>query len=128
MGVRVTPLKDLRHDLGDHIADSLDINHCPLGKNINPPAVIIEPGFPYLENSTYGVDKITFRAILVAPPGDKPAAIDKFDELIDLIRPALKQHSYIGQKYGYLEVSGPTVYGDKDFPAVVVLVTTEREC
>lgn len=124
----MTPLKTLRHDLGDHIADSLEINHCPLGTLINPPAVVIEAGDPYLENSTYGVDKITFRAVLIAPPGDMPAAIDKFDELIDMIRPALKERSYIGHKYGYREVSGQTVYGDKGLPAVVVIVETEREC
>lgn len=124
----MTPLKTLRHDLGDHIADSLDIAHAALGKQINPPAVVIEPGFPYIESATYGSDKVVFRAFLIAPAGDKEAVVDALDDLIDLIRPALLQHSYIGQKYGYREVSGQTVYGDKDFPAVMVTIETEREC
>lgn len=123
----MTALKDIRRDLGDHLAAQLEVPHAALGSQLNPPAVVIESGFPYLDTSTYCVDKIAFRAFIVAPSGDLDAVADAIDDLTDKVRPALAKPSPLGLKYGYREVSGQTTYGDSSLPAVVVAVEIERE-
>lgn len=123
----MTPLKTFRQDLGDHIADGLDIAHAPLGAQLNPPAVVIQHGFPYLTASTYCADAIQFQAVIVAPPGDPAAVADALDDLVDLVRITLGAPSYLGHRYGFEEVSGPLTYGDKDFPAVAVTIGIERD-
>lgn len=123
----MTPLKTYRQDLGDHIADGLEIAHAELGAQLNPPAVVIQHGTPYLTASTYCADAILFEAVIVAPPGDPSAVADALDDLVDEVRVTLRDPSYLGHRYGFREVTGPLAYGDKDFPAVAVLIGIERD-
>lgn len=129
MGDCVSSLKEYRHDLAAHLADGLDATAPPLGKTVNPPAVVVQPGTPYVTGPDYCTDAILFDATVIAPPGDLPAVADALDDMIDLVRSTLKTVSPAGHRYGFMEVSGPTSYVIDDtvsFPAVVVTVRIER--
>lgn len=125
----MTALKDYRHDLADHLAAELDITAPLLGALVTPPAVVVRSGTPYIEASGYCEDAILLDAVIVTKPGDLPAVADALDDLIDLVRPALRTTSSGGHRYGFRQVSGLIEYpvgGDNTLPAVVVTVAIER--
>ncbi len=124
----MTALKEFRADLTDHLADGLDATAPLVGKLVNPPAVVVQAGSPYVSPSTYCEDLLQFEATIVAPPGDPAAVVDALDDLIDLVRATLRTPSSGGVQYRCVEVSGCTTWpsGDEVLPAVVVTVQTER--
>jgi hypothetical protein len=124
----VTALKVYRHDLAAHIAAELDITAPKLGAQINPPAVIVQSGTPYIEASGYCDDAILLDAVLITTPGDPPAVADALDDFIDLIRPALREPSPANHRYGFRSVSGLIEFpvGEATLPAVIVTVAIER--
>ena len=128
-----TPLKELRADLTTHLATGLGASAPKLGQLVNPPAVIVQPGEPYLTASGYCTDSVLFAATVVAPPGDIAGVIDALDDMIDEVRGTLRTQSTLGATdgymYGFREVSGPTTFpsGDELLPAVVVTVAVERD-
>lgn len=129
MGDCVTALKTFRHDLAEHLADGLGITAPKLGQLVNPPAVVVRSGSPYVEPSGYCDDAILLDAVIITEPGDLAAIADALDDLIDLVRPLLRTPSPGGHRYGFREVSGLIEYpigGDKTMPAVVVTVGIER--
>lgn len=129
MGYCVTALKEYRRDLAAHLADGLSITAPALGQLVNPPAVVVRSGSPYVEATGYCDDTILLEAVIITEPGDLPAIADALDDLIDLVRPLLKQPSPAGHRYGFREVSGLIEYpvgADRFFPAVVVTVAIER--
>jgi hypothetical protein len=124
----VTALKAYRHDLAAHLADGLDATRPKLGAQVNPPAVVVQSGAPYVAASDYCNDSLLFEATIVAPPGDPQAVADALDDLIDLVRSTLRTPSPGNHRYGFREVSGFTTWpsGDELLPAVVVTVGIER--
>jgi hypothetical protein len=126
----VTALKVLRHDLTAHLAAGLDVSKPKLGAQVNPPAVVVQAGTPYVAAAPgYCNDGITFEATAIAPPGDPPAVVDALDDLIDLVRSTLRDPSPGGHLYGFQEVSGFTTWpsGDEVLPAVVITIRIERQ-
>ena len=130
-------LKALRADLTTHLADGLDVSAPMLGQLVNPPAVVVGPGTPYVTAAGYCADEILFDATIIAPPGDLAAVIDALDDMIDEVRATLRTPSSLAQsggqfQYGFREVSGPIAYpaGDEKgttLPAVVVTVAVGRD-
>ena len=129
-------LKDLRADLTAHLADGLDASAPLLGQLVNPPAVVVGPGTPYVTASGYCSDAILFEATVIAPPGDLAATIDALDDMIDEVRSTLRTQSTLGATdgflYGFVEVSGPIAYpaGDEKgttLPALAVTVAVQRD-
>lgn len=125
----MTALKAFRADLADHLADGLSIPAAPLGAQTNPPVIVVRSGSSYVTAPDYCLDAIFLDVVLIAPPGDLSAVADELDDLVDLVRPVLKTASPGGHRYRFVEVSGHTTYpvGEKDMPAVVVTVQTERQ-
>lgn len=121
-------LKDLRHDLSDHLATGLGTADAALGAQVNPPAVTVQPGDPYVSAASYCQDSILFAVTIAGPPGDPSAVADGLDDLIDLVRGTLKVKTDSGNLFGFREISGFTTYpsGDRDLPAVVVTVGIDR--
>lgn len=124
----MTALKEFRHDLADHLAAGLGAASIKVGAKINPPAVTVQSGDPYVTASTYCDDSILFAATIVSSPGDPQAVADDLDDMIDRIRPLLKTVSPGGHRYGFREVSGFSTYpsGDLDLPAVTVTIGIDR--
>ena len=129
-------LKALRADLTAHLAGGLGAAAPLLGQLVNPPAVVVGPGTPYVTASGYCSDEILFDATIIAPPGDLAAVIDALDDMIDEVRSTLRTQSTLGATdgflYGFVEVSGPIAYpaGDEKgttLPAVVVTVAVGRD-
>lgn len=127
-------LKALRDDLTTHLATGLGASAPRLGQLVHPPAVVVQPGDPYVTAVGYCQDEVLFTATVVAPPGDFAAVIDALDDMIDEVRSTLKIRSTLGSTsgflYGFQGVSGPTTYpsGDDTFlPAVVVTVAVTRD-
>jgi hypothetical protein len=126
----VTALKAYRHDLAAHLADGLDATRPKLGAQVNPPAVVVQSGAPYVAASDYCNDSLLFEATIVAPPpGDPSAVVDALDDLIDSVRATLRGQSSGGHLYRFVEVSGFTTWpsGDEVLPAVVVTAEIIRE-
>jgi predicted alpha/beta hydrolase family esterase len=126
----VTALKAYRHDLTAHLADGLDASRPKLGAQINPPAVVVQAGTPYVAAAPgYCNDGVTFEATVIAPAGDPPAVVDALDDLIDLVRATLRDPSSAGHQYGFQEVSGFTTWpsGDEVLPAVTITIYIERQ-
>lgn len=124
----MTALRAYREDLTDHLADGLGATKPKVGAQINPPAVVVQAGTPYVAAIDYCNDALLFQATIVAPPGDAPAVVDALDDLIDEIRSTLRAPSSGGHRYGFREVSEFTTWpqGDELLPAVVVTVAIER--
>lgn len=125
----MTALKDLRRDLGTHLAAGLDASHAPLGAQVNPPAVVVRSAEEYVVASTYCHDTVLFEAIVITKPGDLPAVMDALDDYIDQVRGTLAGPSAAGHRFGFRGVSGQIRYvsGDQELPAVVVTVAAERD-
>lgn len=121
-------LKALRHDLADHLALGLGAVAVDLGGRVNPPAVVVQSGDPYLTASTYCDDSILFAATVISKPGDPPAVADALDDFIDLVRSTLRNASANGNRFGFREIAGFSTYpsGDQDLPAVTVTVGIDR--
>ncbi len=124
----MTALKVYRHDLAAHLADGLDVTATPLGGQVNPPTVIVQPSSTYITASDYCTDGVAFDVVVLTKPGDLAAEIDALDDLIDEIRATLRSPSSAGFRYGFREVSGRVNFtvGEREFPAVVVTVVYER--
>lgn len=125
----MTALKAYRADLAAHLAAELDITAPKLGALVNPPAVVVGSGSPYLTGLDYCTDAILFDVTLITTPGDPPAVADALDDFIDLVRPVLKQASPGGHRYALREVSGFVEFpvgDDKTLPAVVISIGIER--
>lgn len=130
MGVCVTPLKTLRHDLTAHLANGLGAAATKLGAQVNPPTVIVQPGPEYVTPAPgYCVDGIRFQAVLIPKPGDLAAETDAMDDMVDQVRTTLRSASPGGHTFRFESVSGRVSFtaGEKDFPAVVVGVFYERD-
>ena len=125
----MTALKAFRHDLTAHLAAGLDASKPKLGAQVNPPAVVVQAGTPYVAALDYCTDGVLFEATVIAPPGDPAAVVDALDDLIDLVRSTLRDPSPAGHRYRFAEVSGFTTWpqGDEVLPAVVVTVGMERD-
>jgi hypothetical protein len=125
----VTALKEFRADLTAHLAAGLDATAPALGKLVNPPAIVVQAGTPYVAAVDYCNDGLLFEATIVAPPGDPSAVVDALDDLIDLVRSTLRSPSTGGHRYRFVEVSGFTTWpsGDETLPAVIVTVGIERQ-
>lgn len=122
-------LKELRADLTAHLAVGLGATAPKVGALINPPAVVVQAGSPYVSPvSSYCGDLITFQATVIAPSGDPPAVADALDDMIDQVRATLRTKSNGGHQYGFRDVSGFTTWpqGDELLPAVIVAVAIER--
>lgn len=121
-------LKALRADLTAHLAQGLNASAPKIGQLVNPPAVIVQAGSPYVTASTYCEDAVLFDATIVAPPGDPAAVVDALDDMIDEVRSTLKTVSSGGNRFGFVEISGFTTLpnGDETLPAVVVSVSIQR--
>lgn len=128
MGVRVTALKEYRADLTAHLAYELEAAAAKLGAQVNPSTVIVRPAPEYLAVQDYCTDQITFEAVIIPPTGDTPAEHDALDDLVDLVRPALRTQSPGGHKYRLIGVSGHGTYpvAGRDLPAVIATVGIER--
>lgn len=123
----MTALKEFRADLTAHLADGLDASAPLLGKLVNPPAVVVEAGSPYVSAASgYCMDGLLFQATVYAPPGDLAAVVDALDDLIDLVRATLRNPSTGGHQYGFLEISGYTPSPEEGLPTVVVTIGIER--
>jgi hypothetical protein len=125
----VTSLKEFRHDLTDHLAEGLGATAPKLGAQVNPPAVIVSSGSPYLTASDYCNDAILFAVTIVTAPGDPPAVIDALDDMLDLVRSTTRRISAGGHRYAFREVSGFVDFAvgdDAILPAVVVTIGIER--
>lgn len=125
----MTALKEYRHDLAAHLAAGLDASKPKLGAQVNPPAVIVSSGTPYLAALDYCTDSILFSATIITKPGDPPAVVDALDDMLDLVRSTLRDPSPAGHRYGFREVSGFVDFAvgeDQTLPAVVVTVAIER--
>lgn len=125
----MTGLREFRHDLTDHLADGLSVSKPKLGAQVNPPAVIVGSGTPYVAALDYCNDTLQFAVTIVAKPGDPAAVIDSFDDMLDLVRSTLKTRSTAGHLYRFGEVSGFVDFAvgeDQSLPAVVVTVAVER--
>ncbi len=124
----MTALKTYRHDLAAHLADGLDITGTPLGGQVNPPTVIVQPSSSYVAAIDYCNDGVTFDVAVLTKPGDLAAEVDALDDLIDQIRATLKTPSAAGYLYSFRNVSGRVDFGvgDRQFPAVVATVVYER--
>ncbi len=129
MGVCVTPLKTYRHDLAAHLADGLHITPTPLGGQVNPPTVIVQPSSTYITAVDYQADGVAFDVAVLTKPGDLAAEMDALDDLVDQIRATLRTVSPAGFRYGFREVSGRVNFNSdgRDLPAVVVTVIYERQ-
>lgn len=125
----MTPLKTLRHDLGDILAAGLGAAHAKLGAQVNPNAVQIQPGEPYVAVLDYTKDTVTFEATVTGKPGDPAAVADALDDIIDQIRATLKAESPTGNQYSFREVSRfvSVTVGEAVVPGVVVTVVHERQ-
>lgn len=125
----MTSLKDHRADLTAHLAKGIGASGPPLGGSLNPPAVLVAPGSPYLTASGYTKDNVTWQATIIGPPGDPPAVIDALDDLLDKVRATLFLKSPAGHQYGWREATAPTTVavGDAELPAVIVTIGIERE-
>lgn len=122
-------LKELRADLAAHLAAGLGATAPKLGALVNPPAVVVQAGSPYVSPvSSYCGDLITFQVTVIAPPGDPPAVADALDDMIDLVRSTLRTKSTGGYQYGFREVAGYSSWpqGDELLPAVIATVAIER--
>jgi hypothetical protein len=122
----VTALKAFRADLTDHLASGLDASAPVLGKLINPPAVIVESGDPYVTASDYCNDELLFEARIYAPPGDQAAVVDALDDMIDLVRSTLRTISAGGHRYKFRGVSAYNPSPEEGLPTVVVTAAIER--
>lgn len=126
----MTALKTFRADLTAHLAAGLGATAPKLGALVNPPAVIVQSGTPYVAALDYCNDAITFEVTVVTKPGDPPAVVDALEDLIDLVRATLRTQSPGGHIYGFREVSGfiefPTGEEGTFLPAVVISVEVER--
>jgi hypothetical protein len=124
----VTALREFRHDLANHLAAGLEAAAAPLGAQVNPPAVVVQPGVQYVTASTYCEDAIAFDVFVIPTPGDVPAVMDALDDLIDRVRSTLRTTSPEGHRYSFQGVGGLVTYavGDRDYPAVTVSVIAER--
>jgi hypothetical protein len=126
----VTALKTFRADLTAHLAAGLNATAPALGKLVNPPAVVVQAGSPYVAAAPgYCNDGLRFDATVIAPPGDPSAVVDALDDLIDLVRATLRDPSTAGHQYGFQEVSGFTTWlsGDEVLPAVTITIYIERQ-
>lgn len=123
-----TALKTLRADLTAHLAQGLGASAPKLGALVNPPAVVVQAGSPYVAASTYCEDAILFEATIIAPPGDMAAVVDALDDMIDEVRTTLKTVTNGSNRFSFVEISGFTTWpqGDETLPAVVVTVATQR--
>ncbi len=126
----MTALKEFRADLTAHLAAGLDATAPAIGKLVNPPAVVVQAGTPYVAAASgYCIDAVQFQATVIAPPGDPAAVVDGLDDMIDEVRATLRSASTAGHQYGFVEVSGFTTWpqGDEVLPAVVITVAIERQ-
>ena len=121
VGDRVTSLKEDRAELAGLIATALDVAAAPLGGNVNPPCVFVQPSEPYLEPATYDTERAFYDLYVVAPPGEPAAVMDALDDLVDGVRAALRKTGY-----AFGSVGAPALFND--LPACVVRVTHERIC
>ena len=120
-------LKELRGDLTAHLATGLGASAPLLGQMVNPPAVIVQAGSPYVAAAPgYCMDGLLFAATVYAPPGDLAAVVDALDDSIDLVRATLRDESSGGHQYGFVEISGYTPSPEEGLPTVVVTVAIER--
>lgn len=133
MGDRVIPTaKVLRAELAALLGTSLDVAAPPLGANVNPPCVIVEPGEPYFEMSTYCSDILRYEVLVVASPGSQEAQFDNLDDLIDQVRFTLARKSPGGFMFAFQQVSSPQLIAlgpdqqSNPLLTCVVSVTTER--
>jgi hypothetical protein len=126
VGDRVTALKDFRADLTAHLAQGLSAAAPSLGQLINPPAVIVESGDPYVTASDYCNDELLFEARVYAPPGDLAAVVDALDDMIDLVRSTLRTVSAGGHRYKFRGVSAYNPSPENSLPTVVVTAAIER--
>jgi hypothetical protein len=133
MGVRVTPLKTLRAELGTKLAAGVSVNgkqakSAPLGALVNAPAVVVQSNTEYVTALDYCSDRVQFDAILIAPPGDPAAVADAFDDMIDQVRATLRSVAPSGLKYEFRSVGGFTTYpsGDNDLPAAITTIAVTR--
>lgn len=122
----MTALKEFRADLTAHLATGLSASAPLLGQMVNPPAVQVQAGNPYVTASGYCQDALLFQAVIYAPPGDLPAVVDALDDLIDLVRATLVPKSSGGHQYGFREISGYTPSPEEGLPTVVVTIGIER--
>lgn len=124
----MTALKDLRHDLGAHLATGLGVAHSRLGAQLNPPALQVTSGTPYVARQDYSTDLILWSVTIVTKAGDLAAVADVLDDYVDKVRATLLAESPGGHMFSFQEVS-PIVavsVGDTDVPGVVVTVAYER--
>jgi hypothetical protein len=124
----VTALKDYRTDLAAHLATELEAAAAKLGAQVNPAAIVVRPAAEYVAVLDYCTDNITFEAVIVPASGDLPAEVDALDDMIDLVRPALRSPSLAGHKYRLIGISGHGTYqvAGKDHPAVIATIGIER--
>lgn len=122
--------KVLRAELAALLGKTLDVAAPPLGANINPPCVVVEPGEPYVEMSTYCADVLRYEVLVIAPPGSQDAMYDSLDDLIDQVRWALAVPSPAGFRFAFQQAGAPQLIQlTNDSPALlssVVAVQTER--
>lgn len=125
----MTSLKELRRDLGAHLAAGLGAAHAKLGAQVNPPAVEVRPGVPYVAALDYCTDQIAWTVTIVTKPGDLPAVIDALDDMVDKVRATLKAPSPAGNQFGFQEVSGrlDVTIGDAVLPGMTVTVILQRQ-
>lgn len=117
-------LKQDRADLTDLLAAGLSASAPKLGAQVNPPAVLVSSGTPYVVALDYCTDAVLFAATLVSKPGDPPAVVDALDDMIDLVRSTLR-----GSRFRFIEISGfidVPIGEEQSLPAVVISIGMER--
>jgi hypothetical protein len=100
----VTPLKTLRAELSELVADALGVSSIPVGAAINPPCVIVAPADPYLDVVTYCADGVNFEVFVCVGPGEDSG----------------------GFKFAYQGTDRPG-FGISEFLGVTVRVRFERD-
>jgi hypothetical protein len=122
----VTPLKTLRAELSELVADALGVSSIPVGAAINPPCVIVAPADPYLDVVTYCADGVNFEVFVCVGPGEDSARIDALDDMVDQVRVTLQSKSAGGFKFAYQGTDRPG-FGISEFLGVTVRVRFERD-
>jgi hypothetical protein len=122
----VTALKDIRAELGQLLETALGVVSIPVGENLKPPCVVVAPADPYTEPVTYCADGINLEVFVAVGPGQDSARIDALDDLLDLVRDALRVASPGGLRFAYQGIDRPT-FGQAEFLGASVRVRYERE-
>lgn len=118
----MTALKEIRRELGQLVGANLGVVYPTLGANVNPPAVVVQPGSPYLTPSTYGVERVAYEVLVIAGPGDLPAQLDALDDMVDQVRGALR-----GSQFQFMSAEPTDVLPINGTDHLVTLIHVEHE-